>query len=134
MVFFWNNTSTYFIGFSDAKKKILNCKTILFSSANIEDWPPRLSSDLLDWPRITDYDYDGPSEQHLQTEKPSELGLGSYIFNRRGRLDVKKPGPFYPNSANNFFLDKVSCIYLLHVYKLHCDDGEGDAVDHMLNM
>ena len=37
----------------------------------------------------------------------SQLGLGSIIFNRRGRLDVKKPGPFYPKSANNFFFDKV---------------------------
>ena len=31
------------------------------------------------------------------------------LFNRRERLDVKKPGPFYTNSPNNFFLDKVSC-------------------------
>ena len=35
-------------------------------------------------------------------------GLESGIFNRNERLDVKKPGPFFPNSANNFFLDKVS--------------------------
>ena len=34
-------------------------------------------------------------------------GLGSNVFNRRERLDVKKPGPFFKNSANNFFLDKV---------------------------
>ncbi len=34
-------------------------------------------------------------------------GLGSNIFNRNERLDVKKPGPFFKNSANNFFLDKV---------------------------
>ena len=30
------------------------------------------------------------------------------IFDRRERLDVKKPGPFYANSQNSFFLDKVS--------------------------
>ena len=29
------------------------------------------------------------------------------VFDRRGRLDVKKPGPFYSNSPNNFYLDKV---------------------------
>jgi len=29
------------------------------------------------------------------------------IFDRRERLDVKKPGPFYANSQNNFFLDKL---------------------------
>lgn len=37
-------------------------------------------------------------------------GLESSIFNRNERLDVKKPGPFYPNSANNFFLNKV-CMF-----------------------
>ena len=29
------------------------------------------------------------------------------VFNRHERLDVKKPGPFYPNSPNNFYLDKI---------------------------
>jgi len=29
------------------------------------------------------------------------------LFDRRERLDVKKPGPFFTNSQNNFFLDKV---------------------------
>ena len=29
------------------------------------------------------------------------------VFNRRERLDVKKPGPFYTNSPNNFFIDKI---------------------------
>jgi hypothetical protein len=29
------------------------------------------------------------------------------VFDRRERLDVKKPGPFFTNSPNNFFLDKV---------------------------
>ena len=29
------------------------------------------------------------------------------VFDRRERLDVKKPGPFFTNSQNNFFLDKV---------------------------
>ena len=33
------------------------------------------------------------------------------VFNRRERLDVKKPGPFYSNSPNNFYLDKVSLIF-----------------------
>jgi hypothetical protein len=30
------------------------------------------------------------------------------VFDRRERLDVKKPGPFFTHSQNNFFLDKVS--------------------------
>jgi len=29
------------------------------------------------------------------------------IFDRKERLDVKKPGPFFANSQNNFFLDKL---------------------------
>jgi receptor-type tyrosine-protein phosphatase N len=33
--------------------------------------------------------------------------LAHKLFNRNERLDVKKPGPFFPNSANNFFLDKL---------------------------
>merc|ERR1711962_1444772 len=33
--------------------------------------------------------------------------LGSFTFNRKERLDVKKPGPFYPNSENNFFIKKL---------------------------
>ena len=37
-----------------------------------------------------------------------ENELANLIFNRKGRLDVKKPGPFFPNSANNFFLNKVT--------------------------
>ena len=34
--------------------------------------------------------------------------LGSFTFNRKERLDVKKPGPFFPNSENNFFFKKVN--------------------------
>ena len=34
------------------------------------------------------------------------------VFDRRERLDVKKPGPFFTNSPNNFFLDKVNLIYI----------------------
>jgi len=37
-------------------------------------------------------------------DKPTEL---SSVFDRRERLDVKKPGPFFSNSHNNFFLDKL---------------------------
>ena len=37
--------------------------------------------------------------------------LGSFMFNRKERLDVKKPGPFYPNSENNFFIKKGKKYY-----------------------
>ena len=29
------------------------------------------------------------------------------IFDRRERMDVKKPGPFFEASPNNFYLDKL---------------------------
>merc|ERR1712226_8824 len=37
----------------------------------------------------------------------NENSLGSFTFNRKERLDVKKPGPFFPNSENNFFFQKL---------------------------
>merc|ERR1712226_1244030 len=40
-------------------------------------------------------------------EKDNENSLGSFTFNRKERLDVKKPGPFFPNSENNFFFQKL---------------------------
>merc|ERR1712226_507550 len=40
-------------------------------------------------------------------EKDNENSLGSFTFNRKERLDVKKPGPFFPNSENNFFFEKL---------------------------
>ena len=42
--------------------------------------------------------YYNPEDEPIEVES---------VFNRRGRLDVKKPGPFYTNSPNNFYLDKL---------------------------
>ena len=42
--------------------------------------------------------YYNPEDEPIEVES---------VFNRRGRLDVKKPGPFYSNSPNNFYLDKL---------------------------
>lgn len=33
------------------------------------------------------------------------------IFDRHGRMDVKKPGPFFEASPNNFYLDKLDYKY-----------------------
>merc|ERR1712136_281139 len=41
------------------------------------------------------------------SESDNENALGSFTFNRKERLDVKKPGPFFPNSENNFFFKKL---------------------------
>jgi receptor-type tyrosine-protein phosphatase N len=38
---------------------------------------------------------------------PADGDDGSLVFSRNERFDVKKPGPFFPNSANNFFLNKI---------------------------
>merc|ERR1712136_373778 len=41
------------------------------------------------------------------SENDNENALGSFTFNRKERLDVKKPGPFFPNSENNFSFKKL---------------------------
>ena len=51
-----------------------------------------------------DADDDGDSVYYSDDEARFPVET---IFDRRERLDVKKPGPFYANSQNNFFLDKV---------------------------
>jgi protein tyrosine phosphatase len=52
---------------------------------------------------------DSDSSDGLSGEdKPdNENSLGSFTFNRKERLDVKKPGPFFRNSENNFFFNKL---------------------------
>lgn len=52
-------------------------------------------------------------DEALEATTIRNMGLGSSIFNRNERLDVKKPGPFYKNSANNFFLDKVLSWFII---------------------
>lgn len=64
---------------------------------------------------ISNYDFDDKDSSEM-AEDDDVLYYGDdadplpveTLFNRRERLDVKKPGPFYTNSPNNFFLDKVS--------------------------
>ena len=48
------------------------------------------------------------------SENDNENALGSFTFNRKERLDVKKPGPFFPNSENNFFFKKVRKYIEIH--------------------
>lgn len=60
-----------------------------------------------------DFDYnDSAASQDGDNDDTVYYGLDEpaafeTIFDRRERLDVKKPGPFFANSQNNFFLDKV---------------------------
>jgi len=42
-----------------------------------------------------------------EASRPQQQFPVETIFDRHERLDVKKPGPFYANSQNNFFLDKL---------------------------
>ncbi|XP_023329697.1 receptor-type tyrosine-protein phosphatase N2 isoform X1 [Eurytemora carolleeae] len=60
-----------------------------------------------------DFDYnDSAASQDGDNDDTVYYGLDEpaafeTIFDRRERLDVKKPGPFFANSQNNFFLDKL---------------------------
>jgi len=59
-----------------------------------------------------DFDYDDSSatkddDDVLYYNPDNEPVPVETVFDRRERLDVKKPGPFFTNSPNNFFLDKL---------------------------
>lgn len=92
---------------------------------------PRISEMVLDYGAPADYDtnledienYDNPEElvaynndkngdSEGQTEQELEFihpeADYSLLFNRKQRVDVKKPGPFFEASHNNFYLDKIS--------------------------
>lgn len=55
-----------------------------------------------------DFDYETNQEEPLYYNIEDGPIPIETVFNRRERLDVKKPGPFYKNSQNNFFLDKLT--------------------------
>jgi hypothetical protein len=71
---------------------------------------------------VYDFDYnnsaasvegDGDDAVYYTTSTNDDRGaagplVAESVFDRRERLDVKKPGPFFTNSQNNFFLDKVN--------------------------
>merc|ERR1719150_76434 len=66
------------------------------------------------YPEISNYDfeYEDTNDQDqdddiLYYNPDIEPIAVESVFNRRERLDVKKPGPFYSNSPNNFYLDKL---------------------------
>jgi receptor-type tyrosine-protein phosphatase N len=66
------------------------------------------------YPEISNYDfeYEDTDDQNqdddiLYYNTDNEPITVESDFNRRERLDVKKPGPFYSNSPNNFYLDKL---------------------------
>merc|ERR1711971_317901 len=51
--------------------------------------------------------YNGESGEPMFYNKKNEPVPVESVFDRRERLDVKKPGPFFAHSPNNFFLDKL---------------------------
>jgi hypothetical protein len=57
------------------------------------------------------YDNDGQDEISLDDNDSNDyINDNNYdetIFNRNERMDVKKPGPFFESSPNNFYLDKM---------------------------
>ena len=46
------------------------------------------------------------------------------VFDRRERMDVKKPGPFFEASPNNFYLDKLT-----YRYDDNTNDNNLDAIE-----
>jgi len=54
-----------------------------------------------------DSDGDNQDDDILYYNSDIEPIAVESVFNRMERLDVKKPGPFYSNSPNNFYLDKL---------------------------
>ena len=75
--------------------------------------PEDLTNDITNDISNYDFEYDDNKETDNEDDdilyynpedEPIEV---ESVFNRRGRLDVKKPGPFYSNSPNNFYLDKL---------------------------
>jgi len=75
---------------------------------------------LLDdiYPEMSDEDISNYDFEYDETDQDQDDDILYYnsdiepiavesVFNRRERLDVKKPGPFYSNSPNNFYLDKL---------------------------
>lgn len=64
------------------------------------EYPNEVEIDMQD-------DSDLPGSQEFFIIPTGRDDSGLTIFSRNERYDVKKPGPFYPNSANNFFLNKV---------------------------
>ena len=89
---------------------------LLMASLEPEDYSVVYDNDDEDdeiYPEISNYDfeYEDPADQDddiLYYNPDIEPITVQSVFNRRERLDVKKPGPFYSNSPNNFYLDKVS--------------------------
>lgn len=62
--------------------------------------------------------FEGGQEETL-TDSSQDLDT---VFNRYERMDVKKPGPFFEASPNNFFLDKLE-------YKYEDDSEQGSGTD-----
>merc|ERR1712064_151882 len=71
-------------------------------------YPDTVDDDDLDFEYIDSKESrDGDDDDILYYNPDSEPIEAESVFNRRERLDVKKPGPFYANSPNNFYIDKI---------------------------
>jgi len=77
-----------------------------------EDEQEQPDQDASQQPQSYDFDYnDSGSIPDNDADAVYYSGEARFpletVFDRRERLDVKKPGPFYSNSQNNFFIDKL---------------------------
>jgi hypothetical protein len=82
--------------------------------AKLEDGTPLTAAVEDDGTAMYDFDYNdssasvaGDGDDAVYYSLAETTAPAESLFDRRERLDVKKPGPFFTNSQNNFFLDKV---------------------------
>lgn len=92
----------------------------------IEDLP-------LDRNKLYQYWIDDPDQEQQDKEGQEEIidydtdyDMDQVLDRRVGRVDVKKPGPFFEASPNNFFLDKLTYRYDTDEPENHTEDKNTD--------
>merc|ERR1712141_744642 len=88
--------------------------------------------ELDDYIDPTLFDYASDDDENIfndQEENSNDDEIGSMLFNRRERMDVKKPGPFFEASPNNFYLDKLSENYDLKDEENNDNNNETKSED-----
>lgn len=88
--------------------------------------------ELDDYIDPTLFDYASDDDENIfndQEENSNDDEIGSMLFNRRERMDVKKPGPFFEASPNNFYLDKLSENYDLKDEENNNNNNETKSED-----
>jgi receptor-type tyrosine-protein phosphatase N len=73
-----------------------------------EEYDDDPTSDLIEYSIPDDINENNIiGQDESPTDSSPHLEPYSMLFNRKERMDVKKPGPFFEASPNNFYLDKI---------------------------